>query len=108
MSLSPRMAVLLAVVALPLGAAAASYALAEDTVPDVPAQVRIGAVTGQVDPTGVDPTGVSPPAPTTTAATGSVVSTPRPRVVPQAPPVDRDDDDGGDGDGDDDGGDDDD
>ncbi|WP_189210806.1 hypothetical protein [Actinokineospora fastidiosa] len=78
---SPRTAVLLAVVALPLCAAAASYALADDPVPQVPTEVRIGEVTGPR---------------TTSTPPSSAIGTTRPRVVSPAPPVDGGDDDGDD------------
>ncbi|MGW5054332.1 hypothetical protein [Actinokineospora sp. NPDC004072] len=69
-SRGPRTAVLLAVVALPLLAAAASYALADDPAPQVPTEVRINEV-GDA------------PAP----APGSITSTTCPLVVTPAPPL---------------------
>jgi len=103
MTVSPRVAVLIAVLALPLGAAVASYALADESRPSVPAEVRIG---GDVPA----PTQVAESiAPTATAASPAPPATtplrPAPKVVvPPPPPVSDDDGRGGaddDGPGDD-------
>ncbi|WP_091670608.1 hypothetical protein [Amycolatopsis marina] len=100
MKLAARLTVPLAVIAVPLTAALASYVLTEDVPPpDVPAQVRIGQVEG---PDGGDsrlgPSGTqqSEPAPGTSTM----------QVVPPPPPISDDDDDDQDDDSDDDGDDD--
>ncbi|MGQ0842306.1 hypothetical protein [Actinokineospora sp.] len=110
MTVSPRVVVLIAVLALPLGAAVASYALADESRPSVPAEVRIGgqttpspaAVAESITqaPTTTPTTFTSPPAPPAAAP-----RQPAPRVVvPPPPPVTGGDDDGSDDDGDDDDG----
>lgn len=81
MRLSSRTVVLAAAIALPLGAALASYALAGDPqAPQVPPVVRIG------EDNPAPPTTTTPPPPTT--------KPPATTVVPP-PPVGGDDDDDG-------------
>lgn len=91
MRLSSRTVVLAAAIALPLGAALASYALAGDPrAPSVPPVVRIG------EDNPAPPTTTTTPPPPTTTTTRPPATT----VVPP-PPVGGDDDDD-DGPGDDD------
>jgi hypothetical protein len=86
MRLSSRTVVLAAAIALPLGAALASYALASDPrAPQVPPVVHIGE--DNPAPTTTTP----PPLPTTTTTKPPVTT-----VVPP-PPVGGDDDDDDDG-----------
>ncbi|MGQ0778626.1 MAG: hypothetical protein ACT4NY_30145 [Pseudonocardiales bacterium] len=95
MKFDSRLTVVAAALALPLGAALASYALADDVeAPNVPARVQIGELSNR--------TSVTPP-PTSVASGASCVPAPEPsaQVVPPPPPVsddDNDDDDGGDDD----------
>lgn len=98
MKIASRRVVLAAAVALPLAAAVASFALAEDAAPpDVPAPVRVGE---SANPSTATPV----PSTTTPKATPSREESepPTPRRTTQVvspPPVIDDDDDGGDDDG---------
>jgi hypothetical protein len=91
MRLSSRTVVLAAAIALPLGAALASYALAGDPrAPSVPPVVRIG----EDNP--------APPATTTTPPPPATTTKPPATTVVPPPPVGGDDDDDGPDDGPDD------
>ncbi|MER5551109.1 small hydrophilic protein [Streptomyces sp. NPDC002793] len=102
MAFSHRIATLAAVVAIPLGIAATSYALADSPArPEVPARVDLdrGSPSGSPDPgstAGPGPDGSTDPSPGSTDPTAP----PSDVVVPQPPATDTDDDDADDTDDD--------
>ena len=102
MAFSHRIATLAAVVAIPLGIAATSYALADSPArPEVPARVELdrGSPSGSPDPgttAGPGPDSSADPGP----GSASPSAPPGDVVVPQPPATDTDDDDADDTDDD--------
>lgn len=96
MSRAPRAVALIAVLALPLGAALATYLLSTDPEPPrSPAIVRIGEnPPGRAGPTPTPSAGTTTPAPSRTRTPPAGDRT----FVPPPPPVDDDDDDDADDD----------
>lgn len=109
MVFSHRIAALAAVVVIPLGIAATSYALTDSPeTPKVPPQVELGSGSPSVTPSTVEPSRTWSPTPAPTSAstptsTSTSTSTPSDQVVSR-PPVSDDDDDGPGDDGPDDDG----
>ncbi|MFI8200808.1 small hydrophilic protein [Streptomyces sp. NPDC085942] len=105
MAFSPRLAALAAVVAVPLGIAATSYAMTDTSeAPKVPPAVQLEEsprgtppASGGPAPSGADPSGPDPsgPAPSGPAPSGSAAPTRTPdgSVVPGPSAADDDDDD---------------
>ncbi|WP_221355549.1 small secreted hydrophilic protein [Streptomyces beigongshangae] len=86
MVFSHRIAALAAVVVIPLGIAATSYALTDSPEsPKVPPKVELGSGSPPVTPTATKPAATPTPTPTTT---------PSDQVVSRPPVSDDDDDDG--------------
>lgn len=107
MAFSQRMAALIAVVAIPLGVAATSYALTDD--PEEPAPPsRVEMESGTSSPPGSSPPGSTPPGSTSPSPEGTpsdeVVSPPPVRDGPSTDPSGSAGDDDGDDTGDDSGG----